>query len=234
MIEDIDLETYLSISKNKFEIFLFDVKNFKNLYKSEFNLENNTEDIDYKSLKNFLDNNIYKIEKLSGKFVKNIFLIIDNKNILSLIIGIKKKNYDKTFKKDHILNCLTEVKDLFKENYRNETILHIIVNKYLIDDKIYLSYDDNLQCDEFALEIQFISISDELINDLNKILENYQINIIKYFDGNYIKNLFKNIDFDFSEIAHKIKGGYNLNEVIVIPKNSKKQGFFEKFFQLFS
>ena len=234
MIEDIDLETYLSISKNKFEIFLFDVKNFKNLYKSEFNLENNTEDIDYKSLKNFLDNNIYKIEKLSGKFVKNIFLIIDNKNILSLIIGIKKKNYDETFKKDHILNCLTEVKDLFKENYRNETILHIIVNKYLIDDKIYLSYDDNLQCDEFALEIQFISISDELINDLNKILENYQINIIKYFDGNYIKNIFKNIDFDFSEIAHKIKGGYNLNEVIVIPKNSKKQGFFEKFFQLFS
>ena len=147
---------------------------------------------------------------------------------------LKKKNYDETFKKDHILNCLTEVKDLFKENYRNETILHIIVNKYLIDDKIYLSYDDNLQCDEFALEIQFISISDELINDLNKILENYQINIIKYFDGNYIKNLFKNIDFDFSEIAHKIKGGYNLNEVIVIPKNSKKQGFFEKFFQLFS
>ena len=28
--------------------------------------------------------------------------------------------------------------------------------------------------------------------------------------------------------------GYNTNEVSIIPKNVKKLGFFEKFFQLFS
>ena len=91
MIEDLEFETYLSISTSKFGIYLFDVRNLKNLYKQELILENQTEDIDYKSLKNFLDSNIYKIEKLIGKFIKNIFIVIDNKKILRLNIGIKKK-----------------------------------------------------------------------------------------------------------------------------------------------
>ena len=88
--------------------------------------------------------------------------------------------------------------------------------------------------DQFALEIEIISISIEKINHLNKILENYQINIIKYLDGAYLNNFFKNVDLDISEMAHKINSGYNLNEVTVVPKNSKKPAFFEKFFQLFS
>ena len=49
-----------------------------------------------------------------------------------------------------------------------------------------------------------------------------------------INNFFKNVDLDISEMAHKINSGYNLNEVTVVPKNSKKPAFFEKFFQLFS
>ena len=234
MIEDLEFETYLSISTSKFGIYLFDVRNLKNLYKQELILENQTDDIDYKSLKNFLDSNIYKIEKLIGKFIKNIFIVIDNKKILRLNIGIKKKNYNVSNKKDHIINSLTEIKDLFKLNYRNQKIIHMFVNKYLINDKIYLSYEDNLKYDKIALEIQIISISVEKINDLNKILEDYQINIVKYFDYIYIKNFFEKLDLDISEMAHKIKGGYNLNEVMVVPKNSKKQAFFEKFFQLFS
>ena len=99
-------ETYLSISKNKFGIYLFDVRNFKNIYKHELNLENKTVGIDYNSLKTFLDNNIYKIEKLIGKFVKNIFLIIDNEKNLRLNIGIKKKNYSVASNKDLIINSL--------------------------------------------------------------------------------------------------------------------------------
>ena len=35
-------------------------------------------------------------------------------------------------------------------------------------------------------------------------------------------------------MAHNIINGINENEVKVVPKNTKKTGFFEKFFQLFS
>ena len=81
--------------------------------------------------------------------------------------------------------------------------------------------------------IEFKSISNEIIHNLNKLLQNYQINIIKFIDGNYVKNFF-NKDIELSKMAFDILNGYNVNEVIVVQKNTKKLGFFEKFFQLFS
>ena len=71
MTESLEFETYLSISAKKFGIYLLDTKNLKNLYFEEKNFENNISILDLNILEKFLDNNIFKIEKLIGKFVKN-------------------------------------------------------------------------------------------------------------------------------------------------------------------
>ena len=89
MSEDSNIETYLIISENKLEIYLFDKIKFENLYSNEIIINNNS--LDYISLSNFLDENILKIEKLNGKFIKNIFIIIENEEIFQTQIGIKKK-----------------------------------------------------------------------------------------------------------------------------------------------
>jgi len=81
--------------------------------------------------------------------------------------------------------------------------------------------------------INFKSISRNTIYDLSKILEYYQINITKYLDGAYVKSNFSE-DTELSEMSYKILGGFNKNEVIFVPKSTKKLAFFEKFFQLFS
>ena len=89
MVKDIDFETYLSISKNKFEIFLFDNKNLKNLYQNELKLEGSI--INQEKLSKFLDDNIFKIEKFYGKFIENIYLIIESDENFEANICIKKK-----------------------------------------------------------------------------------------------------------------------------------------------
>ena len=109
----------------------------------------------------------------------------------------------------------------------------MIVNKYLINGKTLLLFEENLKCENFALEVNFKSISNDIIYDLNKILENYQIKITKYIDGKYVKNYFGK-ELELAEMSHKILNGFNENEVSFVPKNSKKLSFFEKFFQLFS
>ena len=91
MNEELEFETYLSISPNKFGIYLLDVNNFKNLYKQEIILKGISNSINLNDLKKFLDENIFKIEKLLGKFIENIFLIIENEKIFNLQIGIRKK-----------------------------------------------------------------------------------------------------------------------------------------------
>ena len=233
MSKDLELETYLSISPQKLGIYLFDINNQKNLYKEELIINENTNYNEKDLLKNFLDDNIFKLEKLIGNFIENIILIIKNEKIFNLQIGIKKKNYNSFINIKNLKNHLIEAKDLFKENYQNEKIMHIIINKYFIDGKNYHSINNNLECEQLGLEIQFISISNSFINDLDKILENYQIKIIKYLDENYIRNFFKE-NIDISEMTYKILNGYNENEVMIIPRNHKKIGFFERFFQLFS
>ena len=232
MNEILEFETYLSISQIKFGIYLFDTKNRNNFYTKEIIFEK-TDFINHSSLKQFLDDNIFRIEKLIGKFIENIFIIIDDENILNTQIGIKQKNYQPSKSKVYLQSSIINAKDLFKENYPDEKIMHIIINNYLIDGKNYSYIQDNLEYEQLNLVIQFKSISNEIIYNLNKLLQNYQINIIKFLDGNYVKNFF-NKDIEISKMAFDILNGCNVNEVIVVQKNSKKLGFFEKFFQLFS
>ena len=111
--------------------------------------------------------------------------------------------------------------------------MHIIINNYLIDGKNYFYLKDNIQYENLNLVIEFKSISNEIIHNLNKLLQNYQIDIIKFLDENYVKNFFDK-DIEISKMAFDILNGCNVNEVMVIQKNTKKLGFFEKFFQLFS
>ena len=231
MNEIFEFETYLSISQTKFGIYLFDTKNRNNLYDKEINFEK-TNFINYSDLKKFLDDNIFRIEKLLGKFVENIFIIIDYPSILNIQIGIKQKNYEPSKSKTYLQSSITNAKDLFKENYPDEKIIHIIIKNYMIDGKNYSYLQDNLKCEQLNLEIQFKSISNEIIYSLNKVLKNYQINIIKYADGDYVKNFFNN-DLEISKMTFDILNGCNENEVMVIQKNTKKSGFFEKFFNLF-
>ena len=234
MVEDLDLETFISISPKEFGIYLFDIKKRKNLYSKELKINNNTHSIDFKSLDLFLTDNIFKLEKLRGEFIKNITLIIEHIKISNINFGIKRKNYEKIIKRKYFENTLVDAKDLFKENFQSEKIMHIIINKYLVNGKNYSSYQESLHGDSFCLELKFISIPKNLTTQIESMFQKYHININEYLDGKYIKTLSQNNFTIISDLAYKVKIGFNENEVKLIPKNYKKNGIFEKFFQLFS
>ena len=63
--------------------------------------------------------------------------------------------------------------------------MHILIREYVLGDQSHLSYIDNLPGDSYCLEIQFKSISSEIIFQLDKILEKYQIKISRCLDEVY-------------------------------------------------
>jgi hypothetical protein len=233
MTEETDFEAYLYLSSNKFEIFLFDKKNIKNLFQETITIENNFNFIEFSELKKFLDKNIFKIETLIGTFIKNIFLIIDNKNNLVINLGNKKRLENK-INKESLKNTLIKLKNLINENYKNQTIMHILINNQLIYDDNENSLIENKDINHQYLELNFITLSNDLVINLNKVLQNYQIKISKFIDGKYVKDYFKDNELELSLATHKLINGFNNNEVIIVPKNTKNQGFFEKFFNVFS
>ncbi len=234
MNEAIDFETYLVISDDKLEIYLLDLKNFKNLYKKEFKYQTDLEKIDLNLLDEFLEKNIFSIEKVAGSFVNKINVIIQNKTILNLDLSVKKKNYSQNISDVFLKNILTDIKDLFKESYREYKLMHMLINKYIINEEIYTSFKDEINSDEICLEIKLISISNLVVFEIENILKKYQIQVINYFDKKYLKDFFKDEQLEISYMANKTLNDINDNEVLLTSKNTKKLGFFEKFFQLFS
>ena len=234
MTKELDIETYLIISSSGYEINLFNPINFKSLYEKKFEFKNKVYSVDFNILNTFLEENIFKIEKLIGRFIKNITLILNSENILTLNIGLKKKNYEKIITKKFLENSLTELKDLINENYQDYKIMHMHIINYLFDRRYSSEFEDKVICKNLGIEIQFISVPNKLILEIDKILVNFQIKSRNYLNQNYIQSLFKDQKISLSEMAYKSQKGYNTNEVSIIPKNLKKLGFFERFFQLFS
>ena len=233
MTEETDFETYLYLSSDKFEIFLFDKKNIKNLFQETITIENNFNFIDFTELTKFLDKNIFKIEKLIGNFIKNIFLIVDNKDNFTIKLSNKKKIQNKA-SKESLTNTLIKLKNLINENYKNQTIMHILTNNQLVHDNIETSLIENEDTNSQCLEVSFITISNDLIFNLSKVLQEYQISIPKFIDGKYVKSYFKDDKLELSLATHKLINGFNDNEVLIVPKNTENQGFFERFFNVFS
>ncbi len=234
MVEELDLETYLCVSPNKLEIYLFDKNNLINLYEDKIKFINNTDYIDFNVLDQFLEKNIFKIEKLAGNFIKNIFLIIENNELNQISFGIKKKNYENIISKKFLQNILTDAKDLFKENYKNNDIMHILIMRYFENENYHSSFSDEFSGDYLCIEFQFKYISVNFVSEINKVLKKYQVELTGCLDSKYIKNYFVADQISFPEMVYKIKNGINENEVKLISKNVEKKGFFEKFFQLFS
>lgn len=231
MIENSDFETFLYISKNKYQIFVYDKNNLKNLYYEE--IENNDE-IELNILSKFIDDNIYKIEKMIKNFIGNIILIIEDDKVLDIGISLKKKNYEKNIDQKQLENSLVEVKDIFKENYQDLIIMHMIIVE---KENSFLLNNVNSNDDYLFLEVNFISISNNFTFNFNKLLENHQIKIKRYMSGGYIKSFFDKETRESLElfvVANKLNDGLNKNEVQLVSKGIENKGFFEKFFQLFS
>ena len=231
MIEDTDFETYLYISKNKYQIFVYDKDNLKNLYNEEIK---NANEIELNILSKFLDDNIYKIEKMIKNFIRNIILIVEDDKVLDIGISLKKKIYEKNIDQKQLENSLIEVKDIFNENYQDLIIMHMIIVE---KENNFSLNNDNKNDDYLFLEVNFISIPNNFTFNFNKLLENQQIKIKSYMSGNYIKSFLDKESrepLDLFIMANKLNDGLNKNEVKLVPKSKENKGFFEKFFQLFS
>ena len=234
MTDQSEFETYLNVSSNKLRIYLLDKKKLKNLYFKEQSFENDKVFLDLNILKKFLDDNIYEIEKLIGEFIKNIILIVESKTILKLNVGLKKKNYENIVTQKFLENLLIELRDLINENYQDYRIMHMHITRYLFDKKYLSEFKADINCQNLGLETQFIFVPNNFVLEIDKILENFQIKTTSYLHQNYLQSLFKERKIELSEMAFKLQQGYNANEISIIPRNVKKIGFFEKFFQLFS
>ena len=233
MDEFSNYETYLYISPNKF-IITVNTSLRKTVYYEELAVNDQSDNKNFEKLDQFLNHNIFKIEKKLKSFVEKIDIILDLDIFFPVEISIKNNNYEDYIDLKNLNYLLYEAKEVCKKTIEQKKIIHMIIDNYQIDNKIYSSLPDNIKCSSYSLDLKLICISNSLIREIEIILKKYHISLNQLLSGSYIKNFFLNDERDIFLMAKKMIDGHNPNEVILKDKSEKNQGFFEKFFNFFS
>ena len=101
-------------------------------------------------------------------------------------------------------------------------------------NSFYTSLPENVKCNIFSLDTEFICLSKNLIENIEKILKKYHISINQILSAGYLEKFKDNTDNTIFTTASRIISGHNSNEVLLNGKINKKQGFFVRFFNFFN
>ena len=234
MSSEINFETYLFVNKTKFMICVINNTSYEKIYLDQILLTDNENGLNLNQLNEFLDKNIFKVEKIIKNFIKNIFVILDSDEFFSINLSIKKNNYGNYINPNILSHPLNDLKNLCQSNFFDKKIIHILIENYLIDNKNYLSLPQNLKCNFFSLDVKFICLPKNFVKEIETTLKKYHILLNQIFCASYLEGFVDKNNQNIFKIASQIKSGWNENEVLLVHKTSKNTGFFEKFFRFFS
>ena len=174
MDEFSNYETYLYISPSKF-IITVNTGLSKTIYYEELAVKDQSDNKNFEKLDQFLNHNIFKIEKKLKSFVEKIDIILDLDIFFPVEISIKNNNYEDYINLKNLNYLLYEAKEVCKKTIDHKKIIHMIISNYQIDNKIYSSLPDNIKCSSYSLDLKLICISNSLIREIEIILKKYHI-----------------------------------------------------------
>ena len=234
MTKKVDFQTYLYLNRNQFIIYVAEISTNEKIYSEKLVIEENSTELKFSKLDEFLSSNIFKIEKKLNSFVKDTYVILDTNEFHSIKLSIKKDNYGNLINSEALIHPLNDLKNLCQSNLQNKKIIHFLIEKYLIDNKFYTTLPENVNCNIFSLDTEFICLSKNLIENTETILKKYHISLNQILSASYLEKFKDNTDNTIFTTASRIISGHNSNEILLIGKTNKKQGFFEKFFNFFN
>ena len=232
-----NIDVFLNLGSRKLSIAAFKKFDGSSIFFKEYNCEtdlNKEDDLNFDNIDEVIKKNIYEIEKITGSYLNDLYLMLETPKSTSISLSLKKNNDKKKILKKDVQYLIQDAKQqILRYNY-DKDIAHIIIMNYVVDNIEYDYLPEDLNCKKFLINIEFICFSKNLIKKLEKLFNNHQIYINKIICSNYAKSIDENQNsLDICESGLKLIQGINKQEVAIIPKKLEKKGFFERLFHLF-
>ena len=91
--------------------------------------------------------------------------------------------------------------------------------KYVVNDLDYAFVPRDINCNKISIDIEFICFPKNLIKKIEALFNNFQITVNKIICSNYAKSFIDDSNVkNISQIGHKLKHGFNKQEVVIVPK----------------
>ena len=188
----------------------------------------------FENLENFLHQNIFDLEKKLNNYIKEIDLIIDYNDFISVDISTIDNFNNNIDQSINISNSLMNIKDNVINNMHGYNLVHMLINKFIIDGKEYYSIPKENDYESGLFEIRFVCLKSNILKNLKKIFSRYEILVKNVSCFEYVKNYNNSETDNIFDLSDKLRKGLNPQEILLTNKSSKNLSFFEKFFNFFS
>ena len=126
-----------------------------------------------------------EIKKIIASFEKdtNELVSFGTRHTLSdtISISISRKLDGSKLRKTNVQFLIQEAKQQILKHYPNDSIVHIIINNYRIDDVDYSYLPDEIKCNFISLDILFICLPINLFPTLKIFFQSLIFLLIKLF-----------------------------------------------------
>ena len=224
---------YLAIIGHNLHIDYFNSEDENSHHQKKYLMPDTLDDnLNLTILTKFILEKVKDFEKDVGSFIEKVNLITDAKYD-QFSLSLKNKYNSSKIKDTDVVRLISDAKKLINRNNKNCFILHILVDKYIVDGKEYFEFPENLNYEEFIIDLSFITVQNSIVKTLNRILKDCNIEVKKIISHQYSSRFADKRDTSPCVAGKKVIEGVNPLEVITQDDYSKKQGLFEKMFNFF-
>ena len=213
--------TIIDFGSTELRLGVFDDKLSKLFFKSKKISEKNNYEEYSKSI-NIL---IREAEKKVSTHIENITVLYDTSKINTIDLSIKKKIDQSTPFEDVCSSIVLEANQLIKDCYINKKVIHLIIKKYIINNKEFLNLPDKIpKLNSLILELKFICLPHNQYKNVFDTFKKNNLEVVNFFSSSLVKS-FKYIDF-FKESKFVAFLDIGLDRTTIILFINKKLDYF--------
>ena len=186
------LETFIDFGTYKTRLGVFNTSSSSKDYFIEKKTQSNVniEDINLHDFEKQIKELIQTTEKKINYHIKDLNVMLDLSNFSSIDVSLKKNYEGKNISLEDIQILLQESRQMFQENNKNNKIIHMIVKKFIFDEKVFLEIpENNLKCNNLTLEIKFICYPNNILDKIQNIFNYNDVVINNFSCSTYVKSL---------------------------------------------
>tara|TARA_B100000787_G_C16164503_1_gene283122 strand:+ start:22 stop:1137 length:1116 start_codon:yes stop_codon:yes gene_type:complete len=156
---------------------------------------------------------ISTIEKNTNEYLDNINLMFDSSKIISVSLSLKKNLDGSKLKKEDVQFVIQDAKQQILRNYSNQSIIHIVIQNYKINNENYSYLPGDIDCNSLSIDIVFICLAKKIVSDLKIIFSKFDISLNQIFISSYTKAANYKDNFISSKNLSFIDMGFNKTSV---------------------
>tara|TARA_B110000971_G_C19966110_1_gene480294 strand:- start:97 stop:1206 length:1110 start_codon:yes stop_codon:yes gene_type:complete len=159
------------------------------------------------------------LEENTKEYINGVNIMIDSPKMLSIGISISKKIDGSKLKQQDIQFLVQEAKQQVSKNYNNQSIAHIIINNYKINEVDYDYLQTEINCKIISLDIIFICLPEETIEYFKNIFYKFDISINQIICTSYAKAINYKNNFSSNKNVTFIDVGFNKTSITSFVNN---------------